>query len=389
MKKEPAIPTASNVAAGHLVEASLARKCWPCGCFHDALRSLDISLPESGWPMVLSDAIRGGKEKLTERRYDCLGCEVCYPALALNALSEEGNAVSLEPCPTDLPKAQEGWPPLPGDYRVLRYQAPVAVCTLSDVRLFETLSKSAETGLSIVGTLHTENLGIERIITNVLGNPHLRFLIVCGADSRQSVGHLPGQSLFSLMSAGLDENGKIIGALGKRPVLKNISLDAVEHFRKVITLLDMRGVENQDEILARIREYTTRKPGRSAPFPSLPTIEVLTGNLPARMVPDPAGYFVVYPDPARKKLVVEHYQNNGRLNKVITGRDPAEITTTAIEHLFVSRLDHAAYLGQELARAEASLFSGSRYVQDRAPESLFTSSKGTGACQCVEPCPES
>ena len=73
MKKEPVLPVASNVAAGHLVEASLARKCWPCGCFHDALRSLDTSLPESGWPMVLSDAIRGGTEKLTECRYDCLG----------------------------------------------------------------------------------------------------------------------------------------------------------------------------------------------------------------------------------------------------------------------------------------------------------------------------
>ena len=389
MKSEPSIQPPSSVASGHLLEASLARKCWPCGCFHDALRSLDTSLPESGWPVVLSDAIRSGKEKLTERRYDCLGCEVCYPAMALNALSEDGSAVSLEPCPTDLPKAKEGWPPLPGDFRVLRYQAPVAVCTLSDVRLFETLSKSAEAGLSIVGTLHTENLGIERIITNVLGNPNIRFLIVCGADSRQSVGHLPGQALVSLMSAGLDEKGKIIGALGKRPVIKNIGRDAVEHFRKVIALVDMRGVENQDEILARIRECTNRNPGSSDPFPSLATIEVLTGALPARMFPDPAGYFVIYPDPLRKKLVLEHYQNNGRLNGIVTGRDPAEISTTAIERLFVSRLDHAAYLGQELARAEASLFSGSRYVQDRAPESLLTSSKATSACQCVEPCPES
>lgn len=42
------------------------------------------------------------------------------------------------------------------------------------------------------------------------------------------------------MSAGLDEKGKIIGALGKRPVIKNIGKDAVEHFRKVITLLDMQ-----------------------------------------------------------------------------------------------------------------------------------------------------
>ncbi|HLD83998.1 MAG TPA: DUF4346 domain-containing protein [archaeon] len=35
------------------------------------------------------------------------------------------------------------------------------------------------------------------------------------------------------------------------------------------------------------------------------------------------------------------------------------------ENLF-SRYDHAAYIGHELARAEACLNSGKRYVQDEA-----------------------
>jgi tetrahydromethanopterin S-methyltransferase subunit A len=38
------------------------------------------------------------------------------------------------------------------------------------------------------------------------------------------------------------------------------------------------------------------------------------------------------------------------------------------------RLDHAAYLGRELARAEHALSSGDEYVQDAAPE--------IGACGC-------
>jgi tetrahydromethanopterin S-methyltransferase subunit A len=41
---------------------------------------------------------------------------------------------------------------------------------------------------------------------------------------------------------------------------------------------------------------------------------------------------------------------------------------TAIERNLISRLDHAAYLGRELARAEYALSSGEPYVQDAAPE---------------------
>jgi tetrahydromethanopterin S-methyltransferase subunit A len=35
--------------------------------------------------------------------------------------------------------------------------------------------------VALVGTLQTENLGIERVIGNVLANPHIRLLLVCGA----------------------------------------------------------------------------------------------------------------------------------------------------------------------------------------------------------------
>jgi len=40
--------------------------------------------------------------------------------------------------------------------------------------------------------MHTENLGIERLITNILANPEIRFLILCGEDTQKAVGHLLG-----------------------------------------------------------------------------------------------------------------------------------------------------------------------------------------------------
>src|SRR5215510_329587 len=83
-------------------------------------------------------------------QYDCLGCPVCYPAIATNAFSDafpEAGA-RLELCPIDEPAERTGWPPLPGDYHVLRYRAPVAVCTLNSDTLASRLKDSAPAGLA-------------------------------------------------------------------------------------------------------------------------------------------------------------------------------------------------------------------------------------------------
>jgi tetrahydromethanopterin S-methyltransferase subunit A len=51
---------------------------------------------------------------------------------------------------------------------------------------------------------------------------------------------------------------------------------------------------------------------------------------------------------------------------VIEGATPAALYATAIERGLLTRLDHAAYLGRELGRAEQSLRTAEHYVQDRA-----------------------
>jgi tetrahydromethanopterin S-methyltransferase subunit A len=86
------------------------------------------------------------------------------------------------------------------------------------------------------------------------------------------------------------------------------------------------------------------------------------------MVSDPEGYFVIFIDRPRGLLNVEHYKNSGVLTTIIEGRSAAEVYITAIEHTLLSRLDHAAYLGRELARAEQALSSEEPYRQDAAPE---------------------
>lgn len=96
---------------------------------------------------------------------------------------------------------------------------------------------------------------------------------------------------------------------------------------------------------------------------------------PKRLIPAPKGYFMIYPDHPRKRLVLEHYTlehytNEGVLDRVFEGITPIALYSTAIEEGLISRLDHAAYIGIELARAYNTLATGSEYVQDRAPGEL-------------------
>ena len=66
------------------------------------------------------------------------------------------------------------------------------------------------------------------------------------------------------------------------------------------------------------------------------------------------------------------------IDVVIEGRAAAELYHPAIDRGLISRLDHAAYLGRELARAESALENGGPYVQDAAPEQQTTTGRGCG-----------
>jgi tetrahydromethanopterin S-methyltransferase subunit A len=369
-------------AVGHIREAATAKKCWACGCFHTLLDTITRVFPTGRVPTQLEASVNAARKTLVEAQYPCLGCEVCHPALVVNALSRivGEEAMDFEVCSTEKVVERQGWPPLPGAYQVLRYQAPVAVCTLMDNDLTLAVASQAGPEIAMVGTLQTENLGIERLIQNVLANPHLRFLLVCGPDSRQAVGHWPGQSLVALFHRGIDDRGCIIGAQGKRAILKNISREAVEHFCSTVAVVDLLDNSDIRRIMDTVQDCGTHDPGPADPFPSKRVVESITGYLPPRIIADPAGYFVVYVDRSRGALSLEHYQNNGVLDAVIEGGSMAELYTPVIDKGLVSRLDHAFYLGRELAKAEHSLKTGAPYVQDAAPAEGGSAPLAGSAC---------
>ena len=362
----PSAQAALDTVAEQFRLAVGATKCHGCGCLAGTVEALGSAVPLLPGLVPTLNAVRA---VLKPKKYGCLGCEVCYPAVAANALQEAfpGALAAAALCPTEAPEERAGWPPLAGDYAVVRYGGPVAVCTLNTEALVSELARLAPPGLAIAGTLHTENLGIERVIRNVTANPNIRFLILCGEDTRQLVGHLPGQCLESLHANGLDEKQRIIGAKGKRPFVKNVSPALVERFREQVRMVSMIGEVSAAAVAERVaRCHREELPRYDVPTVA-DTVETVHATEPQFFKSDPAGFLVVYPDRRATQLVVEHYTKAGVLDCVVAGATPVAVYYEVVKRGLVTQLDHAAYLGRELATAERTLRTGEAYVQDRAP----------------------
>lgn len=126
---------------------------------------------------------------------------------------------------------EKKWPVAPGNYEIGDPMSPVAIVFFGsrDVTLPPKL-------YAIKGRCHTENIGIEKIVVNVISNPSIRFLLLCGGEI---LGHFTRDCLKSLHKNGVDERGRIIGARGKIPYLVNIPREAIERFRAQVDLVDL------------------------------------------------------------------------------------------------------------------------------------------------------
>ena len=149
-------------------------------------------------------------------------------------------------------KPVEGYPPEGGRYVRGNDYSPVAVCSILDTFDFaipqdlnELVLAGVDSGAAISGMLQTENIGMEKMVCNIVANPNIRYIVLCG---RESTGHLPGGSLLSLMQNGVDEAMRIIGSKALTPVLANIPLELIQRFKNqivsVINLLCMPGVRD-------------------------------------------------------------------------------------------------------------------------------------------------
>lgn len=146
-----------------------------------------------------------------------------------------------------------GWPVISGDYIVGDPESPVAVTTLAS-HIEAELS-----GAAIAGPCKTENLGVEKVVANIISNPNIRFLILAGAEVQ---GHITGQSFKALHENGADpDKKKIIGATGAIPFVENVPLDGVERFQQQLEIVDLIDTEDVGAIQAKINECVEKDPG--------------------------------------------------------------------------------------------------------------------------------
>lgn len=351
-------------------------KCRKCGCMKDALESCRDALPRFGagerprWRR----AVKTWLSQMKPVEYACLGCRHCFGAEAANALAEAFPA-DIRPAAKAPARARvDAWPPEPGEYVSFPKNPArsVAVSTLASTALPEVLAKLKPAGLAIAGKTETENTGIDKLIRNTVTNPAIRFLIVAGAESK---GHLSGRTLLALAENGVDEEMRVIGSPGKRPVLKNVTQAEAEAFRRQVQVVDMIGCGSARLIAGKIADLAKKKapacgcaecaaPARPAPEPAVRRIKA---GVPKTLRLDKAGYFVVIPVARTGTIIVEHYGNDNRLLHAVEGKDAPSVYSSIIDNGWLSELSHAAYLGRELALAELSLKYGFKYVQDKAP----------------------
>lgn len=154
----------------------------------------------------------------------------------------------------ELSKAQTApaYPPEEGCYLRGNDYSPVAVVVIlrwtrehTPPDIERLVRVAVESGAALAGTLQTENIGIEKIICNIVANPNIRYLVVCGPESP---GHLVGDAMLQLSKNGLDEKRRIIATDAPTPYLFNIPTDFVERFRKQITIIDLVN-EGSPEVL--------------------------------------------------------------------------------------------------------------------------------------------
>lgn len=160
-------------------------------------------------------------------------------------------------------KKGKEWPIVPGNYSLGEgdYRA------VAEIRESITLPEEL---YIIKGKIVTPNLGVVRLVRNIVSNSNISYLILTGSTIP---GFLPGQALLALKSNGVDADYQIIGAKGYQPVVKGLTKEEIEKFREDIQIIDLRG-KDRSEIITRIKDLSPPDLEFSPIIKRVPTREI-------------------------------------------------------------------------------------------------------------------
>jgi tetrahydromethanopterin S-methyltransferase subunit A len=167
-------------------------------------------------------------------------------------------------------QAASGWPITKGDFHSGDSNNPIAAVTMGS-HLDEEGICSA--GAAICGSCKTENLGLEKVIANIISNPNIRFMLCCGTEVK---GHLAGQTMKALHKNGVKE-GRVVGAEGAIPFIENLKDEAIKRFQEQVECVDIMETEDLGAIKAKINELKARDPGAFKADPMVVEVKEAAG----------------------------------------------------------------------------------------------------------------
>lgn len=150
---------------------------------------------------------------------------------------------------------EEDWPLNPGYTKITDVNSPVAVVIPNQDKDLQDVA--ARSGAAIVGPCVTPNEGPEILISNLVGNPNIRYLIIAGKDS----GHMSGDVIKSANLFGIDwKTGRVLETkCPTSPYLKNFKhlgekgKEILGRFQKQIEIIDMLGCTNSAAVSLVVR----------------------------------------------------------------------------------------------------------------------------------------
>ena len=167
-------------------------------------------------------------------------------------------------------KPSDPWPVITGEYEVGNPESPVAVCTCGSHLHNADLIKA---GAALAGPCKTEDIGIEKMVANVISNPNIRYVVITGMEVK---GHITGQAIEAFTQSGIDKEGRIIGAKGAIPFIQNLDAASIERWQSQVQAVVMLNTEDIGAIAGKVKELASKDPGALDVEPM--TIEIKEGG---------------------------------------------------------------------------------------------------------------
>jgi len=234
-------------------------------------------------------------------------------------------------------KPSPNWPIVKGEYEVGNPENPVAVVTCGSHLKGEPILAA---GASITGPNKTENLGIEKLVANVVSNPNIRFMLVTGAEVK---GHIAGEAIIKIHQNGI-KDGRIIGATGAIPYIENLTDEAIKRFQQQVQVIDFIGPEDMGQITAKVKEIAAKDPGAFEAEPMIVKVaEEEEGAEEAAGVRPMAAEVAVIQ--ARMKGIQQQTIDIGNMNKLMAGIYSGKIEGILIGLVFTLSIFGLLFLG--------------------------------------------